>query len=50
MSWRPPPGVIALAVVVVGVGGIVSFVHENQKQERKNMRQAVYRDIERLGR
>ena len=50
MSWRPPPGFIALAFMSAGVGGIVYWVHEGQKRERQTMRQAVYRDIEKLGR
>ena len=51
MSWsRPPPGFVALAVVAMGVGTIVHWVHEGQKQERRTMREAVYRDIEKLGR
>ena len=35
MSWRLPPGVVALAVVMIGVGGIVNWVHEGQKRERQ---------------
>lgn len=35
MTWRPPPGVVALGVVVAGVGGIVMWVHEGQKRERQ---------------
>ena len=69
----PPPGVVALVAVGIGVGTLVAGVHEMQKNERKvimeffavlllvclallscagaqTMRQAVLRDIEKLGR
>jgi hypothetical protein len=50
MSWRPPPGVVALLLVATSVAGTVFTVHRNQALERKAMRQAVLRDIEKLGR
>ena len=34
MGFRPPPGVVALGVVMFGAGGIVWWVHEGQKRER----------------
>ena len=50
MSWRPPLGVAAFVVVATGVGGTIFMVHRGQKNERKAMREAVLRDIEKLGR
>ena len=35
MARTPPAGFVALAVVLTGVGGIVFWVHEGQKRERK---------------
>ena len=47
MSWRPPPGVVALAVVMLGVGGIVNWVHEGQKRERQVCALAFMRPLAR---
>lgn len=44
------PGVAAFVVVVSGVGYTVHWVHKSQQEERKAMREAVLRDIEKLGR
>jgi hypothetical protein len=41
-------GVIALITVGGGALGVVYFVHRLQTRERQTMRQAVYRDIEKL--
>ena len=42
-------GVATLTIVGTSVAGIVWFVHRLQTNERKTMREAVLRDIERLG-
>ena len=39
---------IALITVGGGALGVVYFVHRLQTRERQTMRQAVYRDIEKL--
>ncbi len=41
-------GVIALITVGSGALGTVFWVHRIQTRERQTMRQAVYRDIEKL--
>ena len=42
-------GVWALALTGVATVGTVMWVHHIQTKERKTMRQAVLRDIEKLG-
>ena len=43
-------GFVALFAVLAGAGATVVMVHRNQTKERAAMREAVKRDIEKLGR
>tara|TARA_B110001452_G_scaffold251784_1_gene241128 strand:+ start:788 stop:931 length:144 start_codon:yes stop_codon:yes gene_type:complete len=43
-------GFVALFTVLAGAGATVFMVHRNQTKERQAMREAVKRDIEKLGR
>jgi len=44
------PGYKVLAGMIVITVFTVAYVHRSQTLERKTMREAVYRDIEKLGR
>jgi hypothetical protein len=40
-------GLILLSVTSVGVGGLVWYVHKQQREERERMYDGVVRDLER---